>query len=335
MKKSKFIFGVATVLSLGIVATTVATYVSHPKDKVVTIGGTTSTNGTLTLTLVNNIDSSSNNPTIFEKVGDNVPGTVKADKLNETINPYNKLHARYALGVSGLADYKEPVIYGQITLTITTDFAWKDLNISAIVDGYSEDVKTDDENPGNQPSYMLLNDRNVLKENTPAESDPNTKVFHIDAPFSVEKETYGTQYLDLQVSLKDSAIQDYAKNGAEKRLSYNVSLVYPPSSAVEFPYLVGTPTGWQNMEDYRLYPNILATAEEFMIRDVEVEAGDEFKVKEGNEWSYVETDGNFTLSDPDKNAKANSAGKMNVFYTPADATSTPKKSYFALTPNQQ
>lgn len=332
MKKSKFIFGIATVLSLGIVATTVATYVSHPEDKVVNIGGTTSTNGKLTLTLVNNKDSSSNDPTIFEQVGDSVPDTVKADKLDKTINPYNKLHARYALGVSELADYKEPVIYGQITLTITTNFAWEDLNISAIVDGYSEDVKDD---AGDQPSYMLLDGRNVLVENTPAESESNTKVFHIDAPFSVEEETYGTQYLDLQVSLKDSAIQDYANKGAEKYLNYDVSLVYPPSSAVEFPYLVGTPTGWQNMEDYRLYPNILATAEEFMIRDVEVEAGDEFKVKEGNEWSYVETDSNFTLSDPDKNAKANSAGKMNVFYTPADATSTPKKSYFALTPNQQ
>lgn len=332
MKKSKFIFSVATALSLGIVATTVATYVSHPEDKVVNIGGTTSTNGSLTLTLVNNKDSSSDNPTIFEQVGDSVPDTITAENLTKTINPYNKLHARYALGVSGLANYKEPVIYGQITLTITTDFEWEDLNISAIVDGYSKDVKDD---AGDQPSYMLLDERNVLKENTPAESDPNTKVFHIDAPFSVEEETYGTQYLDLQVSLKDSAIQDYANKGAEKYLNYDVSLVYPPSSAVEFPYLVGTPTGWQNMEDYRLYPNILATAEEFMIRDVEVEAGDEFKVKEGNEWSYVETDGNFTLSDPDKNAKANSAGKMNVFYTPADATSTPKKSYFALTPNQQ
>lgn len=188
MKKSKFIFGVATVLSLGIVATTVATYVSHPEDKVVTIGGTTSTNGTLTLTLVNNKDSSSNNPTIFEQVGDSVPGTVVADKLDETINPYNKLHARYALGVSELANYKEPVIYGQITLTITTNFAWEDLNISAIVDGYSEDVKDD---AGDQPSYMLLNDRNVLKENTPAESDPTTKVFHIDAPLVLKKEITG------------------------------------------------------------------------------------------------------------------------------------------------
>lgn len=332
MKKSKFIFGVATLLSLGIVATTVATYVSRPDDKVVNIGGTTSTNGSLTLTLVNNKDSSSSDPTIFEQVGDSIPSTVTADNLTETINPYNKLHARYALGVSGLVDYKEPVIYGQITLTIETDFAWEDLNISAIVDGYSEDVKDD---AGDQPSYMLLDGRNVLVENTPAESESNTKVFHIDAPFSVEEETYGTQYLDLQVSLKDSAIQDYVNKGAEKYLNYNVSLVYPPSSAIEFPFLVGTPTGWQNMEDYRLYPNILATAEEFMIRDVEVEAGDEFKVKEGDNWSNVETDGNFTITKPDGNAKANSAGKMNVFYTPADATSTPKKSYFALTPNQQ
>lgn len=333
MKKSKFIFGVATVLSLGIVATTVATYVSRPDDKVVNIGGTTSTNGSLTLTLVNNKDSSSSNPTIFEQVGNNVPSNVSAENLTKTINPYNKLHARYALGVSGLANYKEPVIYGQITLTIETDFAWEDINISAIVDGYSTDV--DSKTDGSQPSYMLLDGRNVLVENTPAESESNTKVFHIDAPFSVEEKTYGTQYLDLQVSLKDSTIQDYVNKGAEKYLHYNVSLVYPPSSAIEFPYLVGTPTGWQNMEDYRLYPNILAKAEEFMIRDVEVEAGDEFKVKEGNEWSYVETDSNFTLSGPNKNAKANSAGKMNVFYTPADATSTPKKSYFALTPNQQ
>lgn len=333
MKKSKFIFGVATVLSLGIVATTVATYVSRPDDKVVNIGGTTSTNGSLTLTLVNNKDSSSSNPTIFEQVGDSVPSTVIAENLTETINPYNKLHARYALGVSGLADYKEPVIYGQITLTIETDFAWEDINISAIVDGYSTDV--DSKTDGSQPSYMLLDGRNVLVEKTPAESESNTKVFHIDAPFSVEEETYGTQYLDLQVSLKDSAIQDYVNKGAEKYLNYNVSLVYPPSSAVEFPYLVGTPTGWQNMEDYRLYPNILAKAEEFMIRDVEVEAGDEFKVKEGTNRSYVETDGNFTITDSDGNAKANSAGKMNVFYTPANATSNPKKSYFALTPNQQ
>ncbi len=333
MKKSKFIFGVATVLSLGIVATTVATYVSRPDDKVINIGGTTSTNGSLTLTLVNNKDSSSSNPTIFEQVGNSIPSTVTADNLTKTINPYNKLHARYALGVSGLVDYKEPVIYGQITLTITTDFAWEDINISAIVDGYSTDV--DSKTDGSQPSYMLLDGRNVLVENTPAESESTTKVFHIDAPFSVEQETYGTQYLDLQVSLKDSAIQDYVNKGAEKYLNYNVSLVYPPSSAIEFPYLVGTPTGWQNMEDYRLYPNILAKAEEFMIRDVEVEAGDEFKVKEGDNWSKVETDGNFTITDSDKNAKANSAGKMNVFYTPADATSTPKKSYFALTPNQQ
>lgn len=335
MKKSKFIFGAATVLSLGIVATTVATYVSHPEDKVVTIGGTTSTNGTLTLTLVNNIDSSSNNPTIFEKVGDNVPGTVKADKLNETINPYNKLHARYALGVSGLADYKEPVIYGQITLTITTDFAWKDLNISAIVDGYSTDV--DSKKDGSQPSYMLLDGKNVLVENTPAESDPNTKVFHIDAPFSVEKETYGTQYLDLQVSLKDSAIQDYVNKGAEKYLNYNVSLVYPPSSAVNFPYLVGTPTSWQEMEDYRLYPNILSDVEEFMLRDINVEAGEEFKVKHGSKWStvgyntdtqqgqvvYFETTG-------DGNAKTLNAGKMNVYYK----TGNNNSAWFDLTPNQ-
>ena len=147
MKKSKFIFGVATVLSLGIVATTVATYVSRPDDKVVNIGGTTSTNGSLTLTLVNNKDSSSSNPTIFEQVGDSVPSTVSAENLTKTINPYNKLHARYALGVSELVDYKEPVIYGQITLTVTTTFNWDDIELKAIVDGYSTDVKTDDENP--------------------------------------------------------------------------------------------------------------------------------------------------------------------------------------------
>lgn len=334
MKKSKFIFGVATVLSLGIVATTVATYVSRPDDKVINIGGTTSTNGSLTLTLVNNKDSSSSNPTIFEQVGDGVPSTITADNLTKTINPYNKLHARYALGVSGLVDYKEPVIYGQITLTITTDFAWEDLNISAIVDGYSEDVKDD---AGDQPSYMLLNERNVLKENTPAESDTNTKVFHIDAPFSIEEENYGTQYLDLQVSLKDSAIQDYVNKGAEKYLNYNVSLVYPPSSAVNFPYLVGTPTSWQEMEDYRLYPNILSDVEEFMLRDINVEAREEFKVKHGSKWStvgyntdtqqgqvvYFETTG-------DGNAKTLNAGKMNVYYK----TGNNNSAWFDLTPNQ-
>lgn len=331
MKKSKFIFGVATVLSLGIVATTVATYVSHPEDKVVTIGGTTSTNGTLTLTLVNNEDSSNDNPTIFEQVGDSVPDTVKADKLNETINPYNKLHARYALGVSGLADYKEPIIYGQITLTITTNFAWEDLNISAIVDGYSEDV--DAKSDGSQPSYMLLNERNVLKENTPAESNPNTKVFHIDAPFSIEEANYGTQYLDLQVSLNESAIQDYANKGAEKYLSYNVSLVYPPSSAVEFPYLLGTPTGWQNMEDYRLYPNILSDTEEYMLKDVDVKADQEFKVKKGDTWSDVTYENNsiYFGKGNNGNAKVLQDGKMNVYYKPSENNTT----WYELTPNQQ
>lgn len=334
MKKSKFIFGVATVLSLGIVATTVATYVSRPDDKVVNIGGTTSTNGSLTLTLVNNKDSSSSNPTIFEQVGDSVPSTVVADKLDETINPYNKLHARYALGVSGLADYKEPVIYGQITLTITTDFAWEDLNISAIVDGYSEDVKDD---AGDQPSYMLLNERNVLKENTPTESDTNTKVFHIDAPFSVEEENYGTQYFDLQVSLNESAIQDYANKGAEKYLNYDVSLVYPPSSAINFPYLVGTPTSWQEMEDYRLYPNILSNEEEFMLRDIDVEAGEEFKVRHGSKWSTVGYNTNteqgqvvYFETTGDGNAKTLNAGKMNVYYKTGDKNSA----WFDLTPNQ-
>lgn len=334
MNKSKFIFGVATVLSLGIVATTVATYVSRPEDKVVTIGGTTSTNGTLTLTLVNNIDSSSNNPTIFEKVGDSVPSTVTAENLTETINPYNKLHARYALGVSGLVDYKEPVIYGQITLTIKTNFAWEDINISAIVDGYSEDVKDD---AGDQPSYMLLNERNVLKENTPAESDTNTKVFHIDAPFSIEKGNYGTQYLDLQVSLNESAIQDYANKGAEKYLNYEVSLVYPPSSAINFPYLVGTPTSWQEMEDYRLYPNILSNEEEFMLRDIDVEAEQEFKVKQGKNWSNVDynkdtTGGKVVYFETTGlgNAKTLNAGKMNVYYKTAS-----NSAWFDLTPNQQ
>ena len=334
MKKSKFIFGVATVLSLGIVATTVATYVSRPDDKVINIGGTTSTNGSLTLTLVNNKDSSSSNPTIFEQVGDSVPSTISAENLTKTINPYNKLHARYALGVSELVDYKEPVIYGQITLTVTTTLNWNDIELKAIVDGYSTDVKTDDKNPGDQPSYMLSGDKNVLKE---VSVDGGTKVFQIDAPFSVDEENYGTQYFDLQVSLKETAINNYVELGAEKTLNYNVSLVYPPSSAVNFPYLVGTPTSWQEMEDYRLYPNILSDVEEFMLRDINVEAGEEFKVKHGSKWStvgynkdttqgqvvYFETTGN-------GNAKTLNAGKMNVYYKTGDINST----WFDLTPNQ-
>ena len=332
MKKSKLVFGIATVLSLGIVATTVATYISNPDDKVVNIGGTTTTNGSLTLTLVNNKDNSLTDPTIFERLeGDPEADNVSCEKLNETINPYNKLHARYALGVTDLTDYQDPVIYGQITLTITTDFDWNDIEINAIVDGYSQDVNTEAE--GNQPSYMLLNDNNVLKE---VSTEGNKKVLQIDAPFSVEEENYGTQYFDLQVSLKETAVNNYVSLGAEKTLSYEVSLVYPPSSAVNFPYLVGTSTSWQEMEDYRLYPNILSNEEEFMIRDIEVEAGQEFKVKHGSDWStvsyntsteegkavYFETTG-------DGNAKTLNAGKMNVYYKTGS-----KNAWFDLTPNE-
>lgn len=136
--------------------------------------------------------------------------------------------------------------------------------------------------------------------------------------------------------MNESAIQDYANKGAEKYLNYDVSLVYPPSSAINFPYLVGTPTGWQDMEDYRLYPNILSNEEEFMLRDIDVEAEQEFKVKQGKNWSNVDynkdtTEGKVVYFETTGggNAKTLNAGKMNVYYKTAS-----NSAWFDLTPNQ-
>lgn len=318
MKKKNILIACASILSVGIVATSIAAYIQTPEDKEVSIGGSAISNGNLTLTLVNNKDNSSTNPTIFEKIAE-APATVNADNLNTTINPYNKLHARYQLGVNALQEYKEPVIYGQINLEIDTTFDYNDLEINAIVDGYATNLG--DMNNGH--SYMLKNNRNVLTEKAEG-SNGTKKVFHIDAPFSINSESHGVQYLDLQIGLKADAANNYVLKGAEKTLSYTATLSYPPSSAVVLPYLVGTHTGWQEDEAYRLYPNINSQVEEYMLLGATFtstsENPTEVKVKHGNEWSetnrFASTNAEYFEIVGDNNLGIKKDCNVDIYYKP-------------------
>lgn len=307
MKKRNLIAGIASLLCLGAIATSIALYVDAPKDVQITVGGSITTDGALTLTLVNNSNHQTEGASIFESVRNTEDNKVTADNLTSTINPYNKVHATYKLGMEKNAGYTENVVYSKITITIDTTFDFNDLNISASILGYDDITWTDKD--VQKTSYYAS--KTGKPKFTGATNEDGKYVLTANVPYSLNDSIYKTQYLDLQISYNGAA-EDYVLKGAEKTLKYTVNLSYPPSSDVTFPYLLGSFNSWTEYDNYVLVPNLKSAEDEWMITHVSLPAGAEMKVKRGDTWSNSEWEGQNTPSD--LNYRIENAGFVSAYY---------------------
>lgn len=254
MKQSKILLGgLVGLLSLGIISTTIALYVSNPGEQVIQIGGSSGENGTFKLT--KNAASS----------GDDF-----------ALNPNEPYVVQYDLGMTDLVNYTQDIVVGKLSISIDdTNNLWQYMDVTASVVGYTE------------TSYF--NDTTVTLENN--ETQTSTYAGEIELPFSINDATYGTQSIRIEFKLKDNVTDDtYLSSIAEKTLDYSINL--SDATDYKYAYVRGSfdDCNWQTLDKYRMVPNIKAENEEWMYCGLELTVGDTLKCwidEDGFEkWSF-------------------------------------------------
>ena len=338
MKKSHVLTIAASLLCFGAIASTIAMYVVSPSEVTITVGGKVTTDGKMKLELWDKANNKSTT-NIFEAVSNtSATGTSTAEKLSTTLNPKNKIHAYYKLGMetpSG-STYNQKIAYGKVGVSVTTTIPTTHYSLSAKIIGYG-DIEIGGEK--NKSFYTKNNFGEFVFS-----GDGDTKSGYVNAPFSLDNKTYATQYLEIEIIYTGSE-SDYIAYGAEKELTYTVSLEYPPTEDVKFPYLRGTMNSWSDYDNYRLVPNLASDKDEWFLANVPVSAGDEMKVRqayfENNEeknWSYcsyIKNESAYTDTSAG-NFKVDSNGTVSVYFKAYETNANRIGStWFEFTPDTQ
>lgn len=248
MKKRQLtIFGMAAVLSLGVITATVATYVHVGNQQTITISGSSAADGEYTLTKVENSQTGRkdfNDTDIFASV-------------------------TYKLGMDATETYNQITTVGKLTAEFTfsggTDVGSL-LTVEAVLAGYGNGMQSG-------MTYTMTFDEN------------NKWIGSQDLPFSNDGSqtiTFNVKKKD-NVSL---TAKEYTEKLADVTFSYNLTLG-EQSDTFEFYYLVGTFNNWSASESYRMAVNVASDSQsyEWMYLGKEnnaiITTGQEFKLLYG------------------------------------------------------
>lgn len=248
MKKRQLtIFGMAAVLSLGVITATVATYVHVGTQKTIGISGSSAADGEYSLTKVENSQTENkgfNETDVFASV-------------------------TYKLGMNASETYNQITTVGKLTAEFTfsggTDVGSL-LTVEAVLNGYGNGMQSG-------MTYTMTFDEN------------NKWTGSQDLPFSNDGSqtiTFNVKKKD-GVPL---TVKEYTEKLADVTFSYNLTLG-EQSETFEFYYLVGTFNNWSASESYRMAVNVASDNQsyEWMYLGKEnnaiITAGQEFKLLYG------------------------------------------------------
>lgn len=248
MKKRQLtIFGMAAVLSLGVITATVATYVHLGTQQTISISGSSAADGEYSLTKV---EYSQTENTVFNET--DVFASVT-----------------YKLGMNASETYNQITTVGKLTAEFTFSGGTNVgslLTVEAVLAGYGNGMQSG-------MTYTMTFDEN------------NKWTGSQDLPFSndgTQTITFNVKKKD-GVSL---TAKEYTEKLADVQFNYNLTLG-EQSDTYEFYYLVGTFNNWSASESYRMAVNVASDSQkhEWMYLGKNGEAvvhqGEEFKLVKG------------------------------------------------------
>lgn len=248
MKKRQLtIFGMAAVLSLGVITATVATYVHLGTQQTISISGSSAADGEYSLTKVEN-------PQTENKV------------FNET-DVFASV--TYKLGMNASETYNQITTVGKLTAEFTFSGGTNVgslLTVEAVLAGYGNGMQSG-------MTYTMTFDEN------------NKWTGSQDLPFSNDGTQTITFNVKKKDGVNLTA-KEYTEKLADVTFSYNLTLG-EQSDTYEFYYLVGTFNNWSTSESYRMAVNVASDNQsyEWMYLGKEnnaiITAGQEFKLLYG------------------------------------------------------
>lgn len=248
MKKRQLtIFGMAAVLSLGVITATVATYVHLGTQQTISISGSSAADGEYSLTKVEN-------PQTENKV------------FNET-DVFASV--TYKLGMNASETYNQITTVGKLTAEFTFSGGTNVgslLTVEAVLAGYGNGMQSG-------MTYTMTFDEN------------NKWTGSQDLPFSNDGTQTITFNVKKKDGVNLTA-KEYTEKLADVTFSYNLTLG-EQSDTYEFYYLVGTFNNWSASESYRMAVNVASDNQsyEWMYLGKEnnaiITAGQEFKLLYG------------------------------------------------------
>ena len=248
MKKRQLtIFGMAAVLSLGVITATVATYVHLGTQQTISISGSSAADGEYSLTKVEN-------PQTENKV------------FNET-DVFASV--TYKLGMNASETYNQITTVGKLTAEFTFSGGTNVgslLTVEAVLAGYGNGMQSG-------MTYTMTFDEN------------NKWTGSQDLPFSNDGTQTITFNVKKKDGVNLTA-KEYTEKLADVTFSYNLTLG-EQSDTYEFYYLAGTFNNWSASESYRMAVNVASDSQsyEWMYLGKEnnaiITAGQEFKLLYG------------------------------------------------------
>lgn len=228
MKKSKLIIaGTVTLLSVGIVATSVALY-SNELNETIHISGEILNSGNYTLSA----------PEVSNTLGYNT---------NVTIKSY------LGMEVPSTSSYSQDIVGGKVGIEISlpngeSSSGDKDIldfiNVTATVEGYTDGTIFD----GTSFEFIKNDETNIISSS-------------VETFFKISGDV---QYVNIEISVKEGTSEtDYLTYVAEKSLSYKITL--DETVDYNYAYVVGVDNNWSadDTNIYRMVPNLDKSKNEY------------------------------------------------------------------------
>lgn len=248
---------VASVGSVAAVCTSLALYISAPKDASFEVGISTDTDVTYKITETN------------------------TESNVKTINPEKGLSVEYSLGATPGNNYTQPYVTGKLTVTVTGD-----QTLLSYLEGGMKLTYEQSEEDANASNYFFNNDERFNKLNLALveEEGSQTLTGSLNATVDI---TNGTKSL-LTLGLNEAGVTNFL-SVAESELNVNITFTEVDSDYAHA-YVVGDITGWTKSDEYMMVPNIYATdGYQWMYIPSETQVaaltGTQFKCLKGDSWS--------------------------------------------------
>lgn len=267
MKKSKLLIcSIASILALGTLGTSIALFVDKSNDLNIDISGSTSADGTLKL-----------------------ESTTAGE---QTLNPDKNFTIGYKLiNEVNTTTYTQDTSVGDLQITITVansedpnviSNALKNITMTGSIQGYVE---------GSFPAqYNTLNFIEVTEEESGLVTALTCE--YLNLGFKND----GTQSIEFTFDAIDDT-DTFIANVAGIQFKYDVSLTAQASTEENYYVVGGFDLNWNVSDKYKFVPHIDGTDldnKEFVYKGLELNPGDELKLKKGDngeEWLTANLDG--------------------------------------------
>ena len=252
MKKNKLLVcGIATVLSIGAVATSLALYINKPTDIKIGIGGSIVNDGNYT-------------------IGDKI--IVSTKEGNQNINPENAITYKYPIkftkGTNSTYTQDTAVAHIEYSVYVNGRTDYSGLAVTSKVTGYDANSwASKDAGTNNTPELKAETNKIQGVLNAPVHVDQNGNFIEFTFSYTGEATSFATHWL------------------AEKQLTLDINVSFPTAEQYTMAYIVGTKTGWAEYDKYMMVPDVTTSEYSWKYDGYVAEVGEQFKAILAENWS--------------------------------------------------